>query len=301
MRDAGAIEAGYDEDFVRELLLDQYPDLAGLPLRRVAGGWDNQLWRLGEELAIRLPRTERAPELLRKEHRWLPTLAPHLPLPVTVPQRLAEPTEGFPRPWAVTNWVPGEPADHAEITSAAAAETLAGFLRALHHCPAPTDAPASGGRYAPLTEHTQDFHRDFQAATGEPISADIRKLWQDAVDAGPDNGPAVWLHGDLHPANAVTSGGELAGVIDFGELCAGDPSVDLAAAWLLLPDGSAGRFFAAYGAAGQDVVRRARGRALLAVIGLLMVGRAGEAGEPGGKVSWGRAGRKALERILAEG
>lgn len=297
--DGAAIDAGYGEEFVRGLVSDQFPDLAGLPLRRVSGGWDNQLWRLGDELAVRLPRTERAPELLRKEYRWLPTLAPHLPLPVSVPLRLAEPCARFPVPWTVTTWVSGEPADQAEITGAASAEALGAFLRALHR-PAPADAPLSARHIRTPAQYSQDIPRKYAAIIGGPIS-DIRNVWREAVETPPDNGPAVWLHGDLHPANAITSGGELAGVIDFGEMGAGDRAADLVAAWLLLPEGGVRRFFAAYGTADQNVIRRARGRALLAVLGLLEVGRAGDAGEPGGKPSWGRAGRKALERILAEG
>ena len=138
-------------ELVRDLLRDQHPDLADQPVRLGARGWDNQLWRLGDDLAVRLPwATESADALLRKEHAWLPALAPRLPLPIPVPQRLGEPSERFPRPWIVTTWVPGEPADRAPVTRAAeAADTLAAFLTALHR-PAPAGAPAGrdrGGRW----------------------------------------------------------------------------------------------------------------------------------------------------------
>src|SRR5438034_5985255 len=134
-----------DDELVRGLLKEQHPDLAELPLRRVAGGWDNAMWRLGDELALRLPRTDRAPQLLRKEYRWLPDLAPRLPLPVPTPQRIGEPTDRFPHTWLVTTWVDGEPADRTPISSEQAAETLAAFLRALH-VEAPEDAPVSADR-----------------------------------------------------------------------------------------------------------------------------------------------------------
>ncbi|GGW65561.1 hypothetical protein GCM10010320_53530 [Streptomyces caelestis] len=102
---------------IKELLRDQPPDLADLPVRLGARGWDNQLWRLGDDLAVRSPwATQSADAPLRKEHTWLPSLAPHLPLPVPVPQRLTEPSERFPRPWIVTTWVQGEPADRAPAT-----------------------------------------------------------------------------------------------------------------------------------------------------------------------------------------
>jgi aminoglycoside phosphotransferase (APT) family kinase protein len=138
-------------DLVRDLLRDQHPDLADRPVRLGARGWDNQLWRLGSDLALRLPwATQRADTLLRKEHAWVPMLAPLLPLPI--PQRLGEPSKRFPRPWIVTTWVPGEPADRAPATrGAAAADALAAFLSALHQ-PAPAGAPSGEGRGGPLAE-----------------------------------------------------------------------------------------------------------------------------------------------------
>jgi aminoglycoside phosphotransferase (APT) family kinase protein len=109
----------------------------------------------------------------------------------------------------------------------------------------------------------------------------------------------VWLHGDLHPANVVVSGGTLAGVLDFGELCAGDPATDLAAAWVLLPAGTASRFFDAYAMADEATIRRARGLAVLRAFVLIGIGQAGEQGLLGGKPTWLPAGWAALERVLA--
>lgn len=144
-----ATEMVITEDLIRDLLREQHPDLVDRPLKLGACGWDNQVWRLGDDLAVRLPwATQSADALLRKEHAWLPILAPHLPLQIPVPQRLGEPSERFPRPWLVTTWVPGEPADRAPATRAAeAAVTLAAFLTALHR-PAPDEAPAGRGRGA---------------------------------------------------------------------------------------------------------------------------------------------------------
>src|SRR5215467_4055601 len=110
-----------DEALVRSVLREQHPDLAGLELREVAGGWDNRMWRLGEKLAVRMPRTERAPSLLRIEQRWLPVLARSLPLPVPVPVRAGEASKRFPRTWTVVRWVDGEPGDRAPISNPQAA------------------------------------------------------------------------------------------------------------------------------------------------------------------------------------
>src|ERR671921_992424 len=118
---------------VRALLKDQHPDLAGPAVREVAGGWGNQMWRLGDELAVRMQRMAPTPELQLKERRWLPVLAPRLPLPVPTPVRIGEPSTRFPRPWSIMTWVRGEPLDHTSISRGDhAADTLAGFLRALH-------------------------------------------------------------------------------------------------------------------------------------------------------------------------
>ncbi|MQS11352.1 phosphotransferase [Streptomyces kaniharaensis] len=293
-----------DESLIRSLLRDQHPDLADLPIRPVAGGWDNQLWRLGDELAVRMPRTPRAPSLLRKEQLWLPLLTPRLPLPVPCPVRAGEPSERFPFPWGVTVWVPGEPRDRASIDRPRdAAERLAGFLRALHR-PAPAGAPANPRRGVPLATVAPEFEERFRAIAPTGLAtAEVRAAWQDAVAAPAWDGPAVWLHGDLHPANVVITDGTLAGVIDFGDLCAGDPAADLAAAWLLLPAKALPDFLRAYANAdanaGLATMRRARGWALLHSLSLIDIGRAGERGLPGGQPTWGPAGRAALDRVLA--
>ncbi|MEU6252431.1 aminoglycoside phosphotransferase family protein [Streptomyces sp. NPDC047043] len=289
-----------DEALVRSLLHEQHPDLAGLGLRRVASGWDNQLWRLGQELAVRLPRTERAPTLLRKEHRWLPVLAPRLPLPVPTPVRVGEPSPRFPGPWNIARWVPGEPADRTPISDGRrAADTLAGFLRALH-IPAPPEAPAGGDRGVPLRTLADGFARTLQSVAARVAVADIQRIWDEAVAAPDWQGPPLWLHGDLHPANVVVGDGTLSGVIDFGDLCAGDPATDLAAAWVLLPAGAAAGFFEAYGCTDEATLRRARGWAVLRGLSLAGIGQAWERGLPGGQRTWGPAGRAALERVLTD-
>ncbi|MFC4032305.1 aminoglycoside phosphotransferase family protein [Streptomyces polygonati] len=288
-------------DLVRDLVREQHPDLAGLAVREVAGGWDNQQWRLGEELAVRMPRTERAPDLQRKERRWLPVLAPRLPLPVPNPVRTGEPSARFPRPWTIMTWVPGEPLDRTPISRGDhAADTLAGFLGALHVA-APAEAPAGSDRGAHPRKCTETFDHFFDAVGLGGAAGEVRAVWDDAVAAPEWEGPRVWVHGDLHPANVVVADGTLAGVIDFGDLFAGDPAWDLAAAWVVLPAGAASRFFDAYARADEATVRRARGLAALKSLFLLLMGRNGDQGLPGGKPAWGPAGRAALDRVLRDG
>jgi aminoglycoside phosphotransferase (APT) family kinase protein len=288
----------FEQDLVRALLAEQHPDLAALELRDIAGGWDNQLWRLGTELAVRMPRTERAPALLRTEQKWLPVLAERLPLPTPVPVRIGEPSALFEHTWTITRWVEGEPADHAPITRADAAETLAGFLKALHR-QAPAQAPANPTRGVPLAGMRDGFTSALTLIAGDASADAAREIWEKAVAAPAWHGPSPWLHGDLHPANVVVREGTLAGVIDFGELCAGDPATDLSAAWVLLPAGTASRFFDTYQDADEATIARARGWAVLRALHLISIGRNGRLGLPGGKPTWEPAGRAALERALA--
>ncbi|MFR9769096.1 aminoglycoside phosphotransferase family protein [Nocardia sp. SC052] len=291
-------------ELVRDLLRDQHPDLADRPVRLGARGWDNQLWRLGDDLAVRLPwATESADALLRKEYTWLPDLAPRLPLPVPVPQRFGEPSERFRRPWIVTTWVQGEAADRAPVTHGAkAATTLAAFLRALHQ-PAPEHAPEGRDRGGSLAGCSDRFAEQLAAVTELGLIADpdaVRAVWEDAVAAPDWDGPALWLHGDLHPANVLTADGAICGVIDFGDLFAGDPAFDLAAAWILLPDGATDRFHDAYQSSMDTAtLRRARGWAVLRAFAGILIADAGVHGRPGGKPTWGPPAQAALRRLIA--
>jgi aminoglycoside phosphotransferase (APT) family kinase protein len=126
----------------------------------------------------------------------------------------------------------------------------------------------------------------------------VRAIWDDAVAAPRWEGPPLWLHGDLHPANVLTADGNFCGVIDFGDLCAGDPALDLAASWILLPDHEAiERFQAAYRPVMDDATwRRARGWAVWRAFGSLGVATAGR---PGGKPSWGPPALASLQRLDA--
>ncbi|MEV5840017.1 aminoglycoside phosphotransferase family protein [Nocardia sp. NPDC052112] len=290
-------------ELVRDLLRDQHPDLAHHSVRLGARGWDNQLWRLGNDLAVRLPwATESADALLRKEHTWLPALAPRLPLPVPVPQRFGAPSERFPRPWIVTTWVPGAPADRAPVTRATeAAATLATFMTALHQ-PAPEQAPTGRNRGGPLTGYSEGFAEQLASATELGLIADpdaVRGVWENAAVAPDWDGPALWLHGDLHPANVLTADGTICGVIDFGDLFAGDPACDLAAAWILLPDSGTERFHDTYQPTPDTAtLRRARGWAVLRALSGILIGHAGVHGRPGGKPTWGPPAHAALRRLI---
>lgn len=279
-----------DERLVRSLLAEQHPDLADRPLVELGAGWDNLLWRLGDDLLVRLPRRAIAALLAAKEQRWLPELAPRLTLPVPVPVRVGRPCADYPWPWSVVPWLAGCPGDRAPLTAPEdAALRLAHFLRALHH-QAPLDAPANPYRGVPLAQRAATVEARLCELSSEIDMARTRGVWNWASAAAPWSAPRCWVHGDLHPANVLVAGGTLAAVIDFGDLCAGDPATDLAGAWLLLPPSALPAFTATYGV-DAELERRAVGWVLL--FALMLVGTGLD-----GRPTYRDVGQRALETVL---
>ncbi|MGH3402868.1 MAG: phosphotransferase [Streptosporangiaceae bacterium] len=225
-------------------------------------------------------------------------------MPIPVPQRLGQPSELFPRAWIVTTWVAGEPADRAPATRGAeAADTLAAFLAALHQ-PAPDGAPTGRNkRGGPLADCGEGFAHFLKETTDRGLISDpdsVREVWDDALAAPDWTGPSLWLHADLHPANLLTRDGNFCGVVDFGDMCAGDPACDLAACWTLLPDGVMDRFHQSYSsAADAATLRRARGWAVSKALVCILIGDAGVHGRPGGKATWGPPADAVLKRLTA--
>jgi aminoglycoside phosphotransferase (APT) family kinase protein len=276
-----AAEVEVSVDLVRRLLADQHPDLARLPVEFLANGWDNELYRVGDGLLARLPRRALGAQIIKNEQRWLPGLAPRLPLPVPYPERTGVPACGYPYSWSVVPYLPGVPAAQASyFDPGGAAAALGGFLGALH-VPAPADAPANPFRGVPLVERAGSFAANLALITSQAgpdlAGRDAVLRLQDAVLAAPGyDGPPLWLHGDLHPANILVNDGQVSGVIDFGDITAGDPATDLSVAWMLLPPGCHASFWSAYQVVGGSWVRvdhalrmRARGWALNLAIAFL--------------------------------
>jgi aminoglycoside phosphotransferase (APT) family kinase protein len=261
-----------DERLVRSLLADQHRDLSWLPLTHLDAGWDNTLWRLGDELLVRLPRRAQAAPLVLNEQRWLPVLAESLPLPVPVPVRLGRPAADYPWSWSIVPWLDGSPGDQATISDPDdAAERLGSFLRALHQ-PAPIDAPLNPYRGVSLIERATTFKDRVIELQREIDVAATQRVWNRACSASPWPHPPTWLHGDLHPANTLIANGTLAGILDFGDIGAGDPAVDLAAALMLLPSSADAAFERAYGGIDADTSTRSLGWAVLFGLMLLSIG-----------------------------
>lgn len=226
-------ELSIEAPLVRCLLEEQCPEVAGLALVSLGEGWDNRLFRLGDTFMVRLPRRAASASLVVNEHRWLPELALRLPLPVPAPVHLGRPGCGFPWLWSITRWLEGEsalttpPRDPAE-----AAVTLQRFLTALHQA-APFDAPFNPWRSVPLVARWPLLQQHLGQVAGLVDAAAIERLMHRAAAAPPWPGQSVWIHGDLHPGNILVDAGRVSAVIDFGDLAAGDPATDWAAAWML--------------------------------------------------------------------
>jgi aminoglycoside phosphotransferase (APT) family kinase protein len=227
-----------DAELVRRLVADQFPQWADLPVRPVAnGGWDNWTFHLGSGMSVRLPSAAEYALAVEKEHRWLPELAPYLPVPIPVPLAKGAPGAGYPYSWSVYSWLDGEPAAADRIADPVRfAIDLAGFLSALQGID-PTGGPLPGlhnwFRGGTLRTYGREVQRALTALDGH-VDVDLaREIWDDALDASWD-GAQRWFHGDVAQGNLLVAGGELAAVIDFGTCGVGDPACDLAIAWTLL-------------------------------------------------------------------
>lgn len=264
-----AAEVAIDADLIRLLLAEQHADLADQPLSRLAEGWDNVMFRLGEAQMVRLPRRAVAAELLENEQRWLPELAAHLPLPIPAPMRIGQPSTAYPWSWSVLPFLPGAPLDEEALDSDQGV-VLGGFLKALHSVAPPSDAPINVARGGPLTDRKAGFDdRAARLAAQGLLPEHVSHLWREGLEAPRDIAP-TWLHGDLHPLNLLAQAGRLTAVIDWGDICAGDPACDLGCLWVLLSNpGARHKALAAYGDVSPATLTRARGWA--AYIGVVLL------------------------------
>jgi aminoglycoside phosphotransferase (APT) family kinase protein len=257
-----ADEVGVDEPLLRRLLASQLPRLADRPLVLVEPwGTDHAIWRLGDDLVVRLPRIHWAAEQVDREATWLARLAPHLPVAVPEPIAVGEPGHGYPYRWAVYRWVPGTAATLDRLADPITfALDLAALVRALQRLPI-VGAPAAVGRARPLQAYDGSTREAIRRA-GHLIDAEAATaIWDEALAAPPHDGPAVWVHGDLE-GNCLVDDGRLCGLVDWGSLCAGDPAVDVQVVWSpLFTDESRRRFLAELGI-DDATLARSRGAAI---------------------------------------
>ena len=233
-----ANEVNTDVYLVGRMLREQFPQWADLSIEPVStAGTDNALYRLGDDLVVRLPRTEKSAEQVGKEQQWLPKLAQHLPLAIPVPLAKGSPTQDYPWHWSVCPWLEGENATLDRITDPSqAAIDMAHFIMALQQIDA-TDGPHPGahnfGRGEPLANRDAKTREAIAALNGKIDTDAATMVWEAALQTPVWDKPPVWIHGDLYSGNMLAIDGQLSAVIDFGGLGVGDPACDLLVAWLL--------------------------------------------------------------------
>lgn len=279
---------------VEELVAEQFPRWAGLPVRPVEpGGWDNRTFRLGEALSVRLPSAERYAAQVEKEHRWLPRLARYLPL--AIPESLATGTasRGFPWPWSVRRWIDGEVASRARVADTVGlAVDLAGFLAALHAIdPAGGPPPGPHGffRGASPAVYDGETRQALGALRGQVDTERATSTWREALESRWDGSP-VWIHGDVAASNLLVRDGRLHAVIDFGGCAVGDPACDLTIAWTFFSGKSRDAFREAL-PLDAATWARARGWALWKAL-ITLAGRV-----PG---DGARQARRVMEAVIAD-
>jgi aminoglycoside phosphotransferase (APT) family kinase protein len=274
MADSPAAERRLDETAVRALVQEVRSDLARLPLRLVAEGWDNSTWRLGDRCAVRLPRRALAAPLIANEQRALVEIGPLLeavgvlsPIPIIA----GRPTARFPWPWSVVPWISGTTAVGVDRRQAARwAPALAVALGALH-VSAPPDAPHNPVRGVPLALRDEVMRSRLADARRAGLAQYevLRDAWAAGLHARAGE-ERVWVHGDLHPGNIVVNGDALTALIDFGDVTVGDPAYDLAVSWMLLDSDGRAQFRSATGTRYDDATWL-RARAWAAYIALVLL------------------------------
>jgi aminoglycoside phosphotransferase (APT) family kinase protein len=239
-------EVATDVALVRRLLAAQFPQWLEMPIVPAASfGTDNAMYRLGDDKAVRLPRFARWAPQVEREHRWLPRLAPRLPLTIPVPLGMGVPAEGYPFRWSVYPWLAGENPRIERLTDpVGAARDLAAFITALQGIDAgggPPPESSNAFRGVPLGDPRPSIAVESRvrariaALDGRVDTAGLTAVWEAALSAAPAwDGRPVWIHGDLTPGNLLAVDGRLSAVIDFGCLGVGDPACELIVAWTFL-------------------------------------------------------------------
>ncbi len=224
-----------DESLVRRLLAAQLPEWANLALVAVpSAGTDNALYRLGDDMVVRLPRMNGLEGAIEKERRWLPLLAPRLPLAIPVPLATGAPAENYPWHWSVYSWLDGEtPPTNAASDADHLTEDLIHFVRALQHVDLPDGPPSRRG--GPLEAQDPEARGALEDLSALIDTDAATAAWDEALDTPAWSDSPVWVHGDLLPGNLLVKRGHLSGVIDWALMGTGDPACDMVVAWALLP------------------------------------------------------------------
>jgi aminoglycoside phosphotransferase (APT) family kinase protein len=255
-----------DAALVRRLIAAQFPHWSYLPVAAFrSAGTVHALYRLGDDMVVRLPRVGVSIEEINKEHHWLPRLAPLLPVTIPLPVGRGLPAEGYPFVWSIYRWLPGENPIPGQLSNPTAlALDLAAFISALRSI-STVGAPLSERGRRSLASLDSHIRAAIEQSRGLIDTDAATAAWRAALETPAWNGDAVWVHADLLPGNLLVRGDRLSAVIDFGSLGLGDPASDLSVAWSVLPREARDVFRDALGA---DAGSWDRGRGLALAIAL---------------------------------
>ncbi|MDT9598536.1 aminoglycoside phosphotransferase family protein [Sphingosinicella sp. GR2756] len=290
-------EVSTDATLAGELVAEQFEEWSRLPVIHVdAVSTDNDIYRLGDHLALRLPRRGSAVAAIDKEHTWLPRLAASLPLKIPLPIARGQPSRGYPFPWSVVEWLDGAPVGAVDAKdSSNIAYDLARFILALHGNDA-AGGPVAGEhnhwRGAPLNALDVELRRRFTLMADIPDIGEIIAAWERGLAVDVWAGPLVWVHGDLKGSNLLLRNEALHGVLDWGLTGVGDPACDLSAAWSLFRGNARAAFREAVEV---DNATWARGRAWALIEGVLALSY-----YRGRQEDLAQAGRRVLDQVLAD-
>jgi aminoglycoside phosphotransferase (APT) family kinase protein len=256
------------ESLVRKLLHEQFPQWAKMPIARVSSpSTVNAIFRLGDDMSVRLPRTPRFHDI-DKELCWLHALSGRLPLAIPEALAVGEPGDAFPWKWGVFRWIEGEPWGEDARDSSAEAMRLAEFLHALESLdPATIPCPSmmhAGG----LADGDQVMRTYAKLAARWIDTGSVLRAWDRALKAPDWDQPPLAVHSDMMAGNLLVRNGRLTAVIDWASAHAGDPASDLQLAWRLL-SGEARRVFRREMGFDDATWSRARGWVLRSVIGVV--------------------------------
>ncbi|SDB91316.1 Predicted kinase, aminoglycoside phosphotransferase (APT) family [Raineyella antarctica] len=267
---------------VRRLLRSQLPPelayLAEAPLELLGQGWDSVLYKLGDAHVVRVPQRREGAELAGHEIAWVEAASAPLRahgIEAPIPIFTGTPGMVLPWPWTIVQWIPGKDVSQLPITERGGlVAPLARALMAIHR-PAPREAPRNPYRGVPLRARARAVSDRWPSVVdwlGEERTAFLRAAWERSLRAPVWPGPPMWVHGDVHPGNLLQVEGRLVGIIDFGDVAAGDPAVDLAAAWLTFDRGQREEFWSiidAEGAYDPAIRERSAGWAVMVYTALI--------------------------------
>lgn len=267
------------------LIRTQFPEVAAAELRELGAGWDNVAYVVDDRWVFRFPRREFAVPFLRAELRWLPTLAPQLPVPVSAAQFAGRPSDDFAWPFGGYPLLAGDTLCSRELAPdprRQLARDLASFLRSLHTI----EVPEPGDEVPVDSIHRMDLVRriplvreraeEVADRTPEVEWDRVLQVLSDLATTPASSDERVWTHGDLYARHLLMDDvGRLAGVIDWGDMHVGDAAVDLSAAFALFTPVERSVFFEVYGPVAEPARRRARGRALFHSTALVHYGVTG--------------------------